>query len=119
MGEAIKKVKFSEWVMVVGCIFSVGIFYNRTDTIEKNQVKCENEIKTLVEQIDVKDEKDRQYAYNQAYANRQKIERMATENKQWREEFIEVKVELRGVREGQKEQTRLLQQLIKTKEFVR
>ena len=112
MGEALKKMKPSEWIMIAGCLISVGIFYNRTDNIEKNQHTLDIKIDELVHQVDIKDEKDRQYAYNQSYANRQKIEQIARENKQWREEFIEVKVELQSFGKEQEKQTKLLEALI-------
>jgi len=112
MGEALKKMKPSEWIMIAGCLISVGIFYNRTDNIEKNQQTLDIKIGELVQQVDLEDEKDRQYAYNQSYANRQKIEQIARENKQWREEFIEVKVELQSFGKEQEKQTKLLEALI-------
>jgi hypothetical protein len=116
MGEALKKIKPSEWIMIAGCLISVGIFYNRTDNIEKNQYTLDIKIDELVHQVDIKDEKDRQYAYNQSYANRQKIEQMAQENRRWREEFIQVKVELKNFGREQEKQTKLLEALINKRE---
>jgi len=113
MGEGLRRMKPSEWIMIAGCLVSVGIFYNRTDTIEKNQINLEKKINELVKQVDLKDEKDRQYAYNQSYANRQKIEQIAQENKQWREEFIAVKIELKNFSKEQEKQTKLLESLIR------
>ena len=111
MPSAIKNLKITDWIMIGGCLVSVGIFYNRTDSLESCVKKLEDKIETINTQMDVKDEKDRQYAYNQTYSLRQKFERSQEEAKQFREEFIEMKVEFREFNKNQEKLYALLSKI--------
>ncbi len=111
MPSAIRNLKITDWIMVAGCLISVGVFYNRSETLEESVGKLEEKLEYISTQMDIKDEKDRQYAYNQTYALRQKFEREQDETKQFREEFIEMKVEFREFNKNQEKLYSLLKQI--------
>jgi len=116
MPSAIRNLKITDWIMVAGCLISVGVFYNRSETLEASVKKLESKIEDMSLQIDLKDEKDRQYAYNQTYSLRQKFEREQEETRSFREEFIEMKVEFKAFNSNQEKLYNLLQEINKKME---